>query len=405
MRTTVAISLAVILVPYAADAAAETKTETITIAGEEYTVIPDQVMRKLGFTVLDLLPEENAAPLYREAMEAYSWPREDELSDIRESVVEGRWTEASGPLSKYLKENEAVLPIVEKAVGRPDCRFPFLLRPGEGLAKHSLELLDFAHLPGMVELIYLLIVQGKKLEFDERSIDALETYLTALRVGTHLSRNGMLIDLRHGVVCNWMVMDAIERCILRHEIDENTLATTQASVARISGKRPDLVRAWRNEHVWTMEMAALSAEPEQFRRDAAARGERTLKQLQMPLPEYLKHDTGFEMDVYPIHGARIAFDGRDKLRWTVLDHLFALARYQLRHGKYAKDLDALKPLLLSDGLDPFSGERLNYRLEKDGSFTIWSIGEDGEDNDGTPGKTPNDFIATDIVWNSRLLLQ
>ena len=44
------------------------KAETITIAGETYRVIPDEVFRKMGFEFPDVKPEENAAYDYIEAI-------------------------------------------------------------------------------------------------------------------------------------------------------------------------------------------------------------------------------------------------------------------------------------------------------------------------------------------------
>ncbi len=106
------------------------------------------------------------------------------------------------------------------------------------------------------------------------------------------------------------------------------------------------------------------------------------------------------MRVPALGRARLLY-GRDKLRWTVLDVEFALARYKARHGKYPKKLEKVKPLMLSDGIDPFSGKLLKHRREKDGSFTIWSVGENLTDDGGEQGELLWD--EPDYVWNSRRL--
>jgi len=63
----------------------------------------------------------------------------------------------------------------------------------------------------------------------------------------------------------------------------------------------------------------------------------------------------------------------------------ALQRYQLRHGNYPPELAALVPdylpALPSDSVD---GETLRYKSNSDGTFLLYSVGEDNEDNDGDP---------------------
>ena len=44
-----------------------------------------------------------------------------------------------------------------------------------------------------------------------------------------------------------------------------------------------------------------------------------------------------------------------------------------------------------------------YRLEDDGSFTIWSIGENLVDDGGTIPEKHAPWRGDDYVWNSRLI--
>jgi hypothetical protein len=83
----------------------------------------------------------------------------------------------------------------------------------------------------------------------------------------------------------------------------------------------------------------------------------------------------------------------------------ALRRYKLGHGGYPAELLALSPeSLTSVPRDPADGAPLRYRLRVDGSYLLYSIGEDGEDSggDGRP-KTDEDRVVTwqrgrDWVW-------
>lgn len=61
----------------------------------------------------------------------------------------------------------------------------------------------------------------------------------------------------------------------------------------------------------------------------------------------------------------------------------ALTRYQLRHGSFPRELAALEPdFLHTIPRDPVDGESLRFRLNPDGTFLLYSIGEDGNDNGG-----------------------
>ncbi|MBI3876023.1 MAG: hypothetical protein HY300_08735 [Verrucomicrobia bacterium] len=61
----------------------------------------------------------------------------------------------------------------------------------------------------------------------------------------------------------------------------------------------------------------------------------------------------------------------------------ALHRHKLRHGKFPADLAALVPEFLpAVPIDFMDGNPLRYRLQPDGAFLLYSIGEDGVDNGG-----------------------
>jgi hypothetical protein len=86
----------------------------------------------------------------------------------------------------------------------------------------------------------------------------------------------------------------------------------------------------------------------------------------------------------------------------------ALKRYQLKYGKYPMDLDSLVPEFVSAvPLDPVDGQPLRYRLNSDGTFLLYSVGDNGKDDGGDPslgkGVTSSSFYwqnphALDWVW-------
>ena len=85
--------------------------------------------------------------------------------------------------------------------------------------------------------------------------------------------------------------------------------------------------------------------------------------------------------------------------------VIALKRYQLRHGKPASQLSALVPEFLpSVPIDRMDGKPLRYRLNPDGSFTLYSVGTNGTDEGGDPqledpkGKGRGIWYGKDAVW-------
>jgi hypothetical protein len=83
----------------------------------------------------------------------------------------------------------------------------------------------------------------------------------------------------------------------------------------------------------------------------------------------------------------------------------AAERYRLRHGKWPESLEKLPPDLLPiSPIDPLSDGLVRYRVLPDGVI-VYSVGRDGEDNDGDRNLKNPIEPGTDIVfrlWNSDL---
>jgi len=77
----------------------------------------------------------------------------------------------------------------------------------------------------------------------------------------------------------------------------------------------------------------------------------------------------------------------------------ALIVFKAEHGRYPARLEDLVPTYLPVlRPDPFSGQPLRYRIERDGRFTLYSVGEDGRDDGGDENENlygpPRDWILT-----------
>ncbi|HYG33229.1 MAG TPA: hypothetical protein VEC99_00505 [Clostridia bacterium] len=85
--------------------------------------------------------------------------------------------------------------------------------------------------------------------------------------------------------------------------------------------------------------------------------------------------------------------------------VIALKRYQLHHGTWPPTLEAMVPEFLSQVLlDPMSGKALCYRLQPENEFLLYSVGEDGVNDQGNPNPPPSKsagmWEAPDAVWPS-----
>ena len=86
----------------------------------------------------------------------------------------------------------------------------------------------------------------------------------------------------------------------------------------------------------------------------------------------------------------------------------ALKRYQIKHRDYPSDLDSLVPEFIATvPRDPVDGQPLRYRRNADGSFLLYSVGENGVDDGGNPSSEKGvtgsyyswqDSHALDWVW-------
>jgi hypothetical protein len=81
----------------------------------------------------------------------------------------------------------------------------------------------------------------------------------------------------------------------------------------------------------------------------------------------------------------------------------ALERFKLRNGRFPSNLESLAPeCFTSVPLDPMSGRGFGYQLKPDGSFRLYSVGEDGVDDGGDPSPASTNkssiWDGRDVVW-------
>lgn len=95
-----------------------------------------------------------------------------------------------------------------------------------------------------------------------------------------------------------------------------------------------------------------------------------------------------------------AADAETARRMTVA--AIALERYRRRHGKYPEQLPELTPEFLAKApIDFMDGKPLRYRRKDDGTFLLYSVGEDGKDDGGDGSVPPKDTSPTKMWYRMR----
>ncbi len=99
---------------------------------------------------------------------------------------------------------------------------------------------------------------------------------------------------------------------------------------------------------------------------------------------------------------QVAVRNETQRRLTIV--AISLRRFELRNHHLPANLQELTPeFLAAIPIDPMSGQPLRYRLNADGTFVLYSVGEDGHDDggDATPPKPISQFdlwSGRDAVW-------
>lgn len=112
-----------------------------------------------------------------------------------------------------------------------------------------------------------------------------------------------------------------------------------------------------------------------------------------------------QMLLPPLHNIHLKFakfEAVHRLIYTAI----ALHRHRLKHGQFPASLGALVPEFLAEvPRDFMDGQPLRYRLEPDGQFRLWSVGEDFKDDGGdattvgAQSTNPFDWLkGRDWVW-------
>ncbi len=427
--------LAVLL---AASAAYAEFPEEIKIKDKTIPCLPVEEARKLGFECEDIPWQGNGAKFVIEAIGA-SPEKEFRSTDraLEAAVKDLDLGDYADGAKEYLDGEKAVFDLLKKVDAAPKYQFPI----GRSASVATVPLAHLAHCQRFARDLRLKAA----LDFtDDKRAEAVDDMMLGMRLGRRMGGEPFLISGLVGIAMQGISSNALQTMIASGRMTDAELLMLARALK--DAAPPDVVKCFRGER--TMGLGAVEEvrkDPGQIRGWAAAMGEeektsfaeQMLDVFTFDAEESKRNLTAFYdfLDAWVKKPTSEAFlpenrvdkyVAEHKAKWDVLTRLLtpamekarsawardevqiaslrirvALERYKLAKKAYPKTLAELVPAF-ADALpmDPFTGKPFGYRLEEDGSFTFWSVGEDLKD-DGGHGDPKRFWDGADYVFTSR----
>ncbi len=250
-------------------ALAQAEPASVTMRGETRAVWPADDLRSRGFDVADIPRDENAAWVYIEAINAYSeLPRE--LGGIFDHVLDAGWPKhpQAKALAKWLDqpENKKALELARRAAEFEHCQIPYYGNPRGSVVNMLLPSLSHHRI-----LAKMLVVNGKRREAGGKYDEALEDYLVAARMGSHVAQGITLIEALVGVACDALAAQAIHDLVLRRNLPQDRLERLLNETSQMLEHAPDMQRGLVQEQAFGLGMVdEFASQPSHFITNPAA---------------------------------------------------------------------------------------------------------------------------------------
>ncbi len=355
------------------------------------------------------LPEgtPNAADIYIKAFDAYRAPFEDEkkLLPLIGSVVlkpgESLTPETKTAMENFLSRNTKTLELLHQAGQIEQCRYHYPLIARQGFMNpYYTEIKNCAQL-----LNQRILFQSKS----DRKAEACQSVIDELRLGRSLSREPSFISFLMGHSAASMGIECIERLLEDCSLSEQQIAVLHTELLQVrNGLRLDqgLIgeRCCLLDNLFMSQSMGFGTAParwsglmdtnvlraiefcDQLEAVAKMEPEKRLKEYQKIQEESEQLSVLFFITqmLVPAVNSIAMIDLRGIARMDCAITALEVERYRLAEGRLPETLEALVPKFIEGvPIDPFDEQPLRYnRLDK--GYTIYSIGEDGEDNGGVP---------------------
>ena len=328
------------------------------------------------------------------------------LTFERQKLRLADWDEARRVAAKY----EWVVPMVEKAVARPECKFPVHWQDGAGVM--------FPHPARLRDLDRILSVKAIVYAHEGKAESAVRCIRLALQSANAVKDEPSLMSLLTRSAQLRIACYALQEVLAETELSSTQAKAVFDSLASMD-LRPHCVLAAKGERGFGLIAFAQGREqglPKMLSYfDGAAYLRLMQKQIDcagVPYRIVKKHSSEEEQfrgvpKIYPFTRLMAAVFPRIPARVDSATADFAggqaamaLVAYNDKFGTYPATLDeASAKLGWSIPADPFTGRSLIYKRQGKG-FLVYSIGANLKDDGGRrPPKNKSEREAGDIVWS------
>lgn len=354
----------------------------------------------------------NAADLYIKAFESYQAPFEDEtklLPYFRPGILKPGEpnTPEMEAMATFLSRNAKTLELLHQAGQVEQCRYQYPMIAHQGIMNpYYTEIKNCAH------LLYLCMLT--QIQSDRKS-EACQSVMDELRLGRSLSREPSFFSFLMGHSIASMGIESVGRLLEDCSLSDQQIAVLHTELLQVrNGLRLD--RGLIGERCCLLDNLIMSQSMgfgtaparwsglmdtnvlraiefyDQLEAVAKMDPEKRLKEYQKIQEESKQLSVLFFITrmLVPAVNSIAMIDLRRIAQMDCAITALEVERYRLAEGRLPETLEALVPKFIEAvPIDPFDGKPLRYkRLEK--GYTIYSIGEDGEDNGGVPkGKVQN----------------
>lgn len=386
------------------------------------------------YTLVDLagppVPDSiSGAVIYQKMFERL--PKKDGPDDVYGQLLKERgtmtpadWQNARSAAAEY----DWVLPMVEEAARKPECRFPVRWQDGSAA--------QLPHLGALRRVSRTLCVKSIVSAHDGDTESAVQCVQAGLLAANAVQNEPAIISLLVRIAQLRMACDA-----LRAVTEEASISTSQAKALYDQLSQVDLsphaVLAAKGERGFGLLVFAEARKKSLHIASSIVGDDYSVLDAGLWLPlsyfDALAHLRFMQRQIEyagtPYRDIKAKVSGESELqgipRWCLLTRLLvpvygrllasvdrsaancalgqaamALTAYKNNHGTYPATLeDASSALGWEIPEDPFSGSSLIYKRQGDG-FVVYSIGSDLKDDGGTPTpENQSEVDSGDIVWS------
>jgi hypothetical protein len=355
------------------------------------------------------LPEgvPNAADLYINAFNAYRAPFEDEknllpyIGSFAPKSGEPVPSENKVAMEAFLARNAKTLELLHQAGQIEHCRYTYpLTAPSGFMIPYLTEIKDCAQL--LNQFVLMQVEAGKTTE-------ATQGVIEELRLGESMRQEPILVSYLVRLAIDGMGIASLSRILDRQSLSEQQLVDLQVELRTIrQGLRMDQAligeRCFLLDELQVKQSMGFGSAPIQWgglwdinivrSMEFVDQLEATTKlEPEQRWTEYQRINN--EVDhlsvlfymtkmLLPAFGTIGMIELRANTQVDCARAALGVERFRLAEGRLPESWDELVPKFIEAvPIDPFDGKPLRYkRLEK--GYTIYSVGEDGEDNGGIP---------------------